>query len=68
MSEGSDAGLDAEVFSELLRDAGWASVSGGWGGGREAPSVTRWMATGAGPVPGSSQLARSLGERQWHSQ
>ena len=52
----------------LLWDAGWALVTGGWGGGREAPSVTRWMATGAGPVPGSSQLAPSLGEWQWHSQ
>lgn len=68
MSEGRDAGLDAEVFTVFLRDTGWALVSGGWGGGKEVPSVTRWIATGAGLVPVSSQLALSLGEWQWRSQ
>ena len=68
VSEGRDAGLDAEVFTVFLRDTGWALVSGGWGGGKEVPSVTRWIATGAGLVPVSSQLALSLGEWQWRSQ
>lgn len=58
MSEGRDTRLGLrEVLTVFLwTQAGPWLVEGG-AVARKFPSVTRWIATGAGPVPVSSQLA-----------